>query len=103
MMMDDSKKMSHEDCADESLEGGELTNIVKQVSDNLSMMQTKLAEEGVPSELTDRLGKLNDDYQALLREIQSAMDKGEASEDKEAAPGGMVDANAGRGGRPLLP
>lgn len=77
----------------------DFTGMVTQVSTNLTKMQGLLAEEGVPEELTGRLGELNDQYKALLKEISSSV----GSKPEPKPPGGMVDANAGRGGKPLPP
>lgn len=81
--------------------GEDLGGMVTQVSTNLTKMQSMLAEEGVPEELTGRLGQLNDQYKALLKEISESVNGEDEPEAKP--PGGVVDSNAGRGGKPLPP
>jgi hypothetical protein len=97
--MNDAPEADEVESQDDATE--DLSGMVRQVSDNLTKMQSLLDEEGVPPELTDRIGKLNEDYQALLQEILDSTKAGDEPQTKP--PGGMVDANAGRGGKPLPP
>lgn len=82
-------------------EEGKFTKMVTQVSENLTTMQQLLGEEGVPEDLTAKLGELNQTYQAILGDIMKSMGGGAPAPAAGRKPMVVKDAMGGVDGVPV--